>query len=174
MIIAHAPAGYLSAKWIQSRGLAAKGLIAAGIAGALAPDLDMFYFYLVDGRQHHHHTYWTHYPIVWGSLLAAAILWFCLARQSKAAALSLVFCINGFLHLVLDSLVGDIWWFAPFIDKPFAFFTVSPGFKPWWLNFILHWSFLVELLIVTASVLVFKRSRKKARQKITNVGTSGI
>lgn len=174
MIIAHAPAGYLCAKWMQSRGLALKGIIVAGIAGALAPDLDMFYFYLVDGRQHHHHTYWSHYPIVWGSLLVATLLWFLLARQSKAAGLSLIICLNGFLHLVLDSLVGDIWWFAPYVDKPYSFFTVSPGFKPWWLNFILHWSFLAEVIIVTTAILVFKKSRKKASQKTVDTNTSGI
>lgn len=161
MIIAHAPAGYLIAKGMQARGLAARGVVAAGILGALAPDFDMIYFYLWDGRQHHHHTYWSHYPIVWGSLLLLSLLWLYLSGKGKASILFFVFCLSGFFHLVLDSLVGDVWWLAPFVDKPYALFTIKAQFKPWWLNFILHWSFLAEVLIVSATIYVFRRSRKK-------------
>lgn len=161
MIIAHAPAGYLVSKELQSRGLSARGVVTAGVLGALAPDFDMFYFYLWDNRQHHHHTYWTHYPIVWGSLLLLSLAWIYLSGKSKTALLFFVFCLNGFLHLILDSLVGDVWWFAPFVDKPYALFTIKAQFTPWWLNFILHWSFLVELLISAGAVYIFFRSRKK-------------
>lgn len=161
MIIAHAPAGYLISKGLQSRGLSARGVVTAGVLGALAPDFDMFYFYLWDNRQHHHHTYWTHYPIVWISLLLLSLAWIYLSGKSKTALLFFVFCLSGFLHLILDSLVGDVWWFAPFVDKPYALFTIKAQFTPWWLNFILHWSFLVELLISAGAVYIFFRSRKK-------------
>lgn len=44
----------------------------AALLGAIAPDLDLFYFYTLDGRQHHHYSYWTHYPSVWFALMLLA------------------------------------------------------------------------------------------------------
>ncbi|RWU92561.1 metal-dependent hydrolase, partial [Escherichia coli] len=29
------------------------------------------------------------------------------------AWLGVVFCLNGIVHLLLDTLVGDIWWLMP-------------------------------------------------------------
>ncbi|MDP1666177.1 MAG: metal-dependent hydrolase [Methylobacter sp.] len=152
MIIGHLPAGYIVSKllfpYFESRDAVLRPFLWAGIFGAIAPDLDMVYFHLVDHRQHHHHTYFTHFPIVWASLLLLSFIWFNAARVKIRAGLAMIFSVNGLIHMLLDSVVGDIWWFAPFVDKAFAFFTVPALYKPWWLNFILHWSFAVELAIV--------------------------
>jgi len=160
MIIAHAPSGYILATSIIGRiacvAVSTKAIVAAGIVGALAPDFDMLYFHLIDNRQTHHHKYLSHWPIIWITLATASALWFGYARQSKAAILSLVFCVGGVLHIVLDSFVGDIWWFAPFIDQSYAMFTVPARFKPWWLSFILHWSFAVELAICIWALLIYR------------------
>ena len=56
--------------------------------------------------------------------------------------------------MVQDSVVGDIWWFAPFIDRSFALYT------PWWLNFVLHWSFALELAICAIAVITFRRRQR--------------
>lgn len=61
---------------------------------------------------------------------------------------------------VLDSVVGDIWWFAPFVDRPFALFTVPALYKPWWLNFFLHWSFALELAICAWALATYRRRRR--------------
>lgn len=161
MIIAHAPSGYILATSIIRRfsNLPASSIliITAGVIGALAPDFDMLYFHVVDHRQTHHHKYISHWPIVWLTLAVVSALWFNWARQSKAAILSFVFCLGGVLHLLLDSFVGDIWWFAPFIDKPYAMFTVPARFHTWWLNFLLHWSFAVELAICIWALLIYRK-----------------
>jgi hypothetical protein len=34
------------------------------------------------------------------------------------------------LHLVLDSIVGDIWWLAPFVDRRYSLFTVPAVYGP--------------------------------------------
>jgi len=152
MFIGHLPAGYIAAKLLFKRfantEVSARLFILAGVIGGIAPDFDMFYFYFVDNRQSHHHTYWPHYPVLWLAILAVSCAWFKLAANKSSAALMLVFSISGFIHMLLDSIVGDIWWFAPFIDKPYAMFTVEAVYKPWWLNFVLHWSFLLEILVV--------------------------
>ena len=133
--------------------------VLAGMIGALAPDLDMAYFYLIDHRQTHHHKYVSHWPILWLSLASAGGLCLLCARQSKAALLALVFSAGGVLHVILDSVVGDIWWLAPFIDQPYALFVVPALFTPWWLNFMLHWSFALELAIVAWALFIYRRRR---------------
>ena len=149
MIIGHLPAGYIASTFLSSKltviGVARKWLMWAGMFGAIAPDLDMLYFHLVDQRQHHHHTYWTHYPVVWGAALIASMAWLGWAKRSHPAAIAVMFSLNGFIHLLLDTIVGDIWWLAPFVDQRFSLFTVPALYQPWWLNFVLHWSFALEL-----------------------------
>lgn len=163
MIIGHLPAGYVFSKFIFPRfeGFVAssRGFPAAGIAGAVAPDLDMIYFYLVDHRQHHHHSYWTHYPIIWLVLLSLSVLWLKIGQRKSLAALAVVFSLNGVLHMLLDTIAADVWWFAPFWDQPFRLVTVPILLKPWWLNFFFHWSFAFELCIVLAALVIWKRNR---------------
>lgn len=162
MIIGHIPAGYITSRLLfphlHTWGVGLRAFLWAGMLGALTPDLDMLYFHLVDQRQHHHHTYWSHYPAVWGSLLLMSITWALARRNSSGAALALIFSLNGFVHLLLDTIVGDIWWLAPFVDQPFSLFTVPALYQPWWLSFILHWTFALELTVVAAAVLMWRRT----------------
>lgn len=161
MMIGHAPSGYLLATFLYptctARGIARPAFFAAAIIGALAPDLDMLYFHFADHRQHHHHTYWPHFPSVWLALLALTAAWSAISTTSRHAALAFVFCLGGFTHLLLDSIVGDIWWFAPLIDRPFSLFSVPARYHPWWLNFIFHWSFALELALWLWALLLYRR-----------------
>jgi inner membrane protein len=163
MIIGHLPAGYVLSKLLTDKlaraGINPRYVSVACIIGAIAPDFDMLYFHLVDNRQHHHHTYWSHYPIVWLALLVTALVWYRFASVNSKARLAVVFSLTGFMHLLLDSIVGDIWWIAPFFDQPYAIFTVPALYKPWWLNFILHWSFALELLLLGWAIVLWRRTR---------------
>lgn len=167
MFIAHAPSGYLLAVTLIERVRNGRdyssALMLAAVFGALAPDLDMIYFYLVDQRQTHHHKYFSHWPIVWLALGTASALWACRSAGSIRALSAAAFALGGLVHLVLDSLVGDIWWLAPVIDKPYALFTVAAVFKPWWLNFVLHWSFAAELAICFWALRTSKARRQRPR-----------
>ena len=163
MITAHAPSGYifarqLIARWRYMQGLpiSVRAAILIAVIGALAPDFDMLYFYLVDAGRTHHHRYFTHWPIIWLSLTGLSALAFRFSRSVRAFS-ALLFCSGAFLHLILDTLVGDIWWLAPFQDKPYALFTVPARFSPWWLNFFLHWSFVAELLIWAWAIRLYYR-----------------
>lgn len=162
MFIGHLPAGYITSELLYPRlsnqGVESSHFMWAGILGAIAPDFDMVYFYLVDHRQHHHHSYITHYPVIWGILLFLSIISFKVARNVYASSLAVIFAFNGLLHMVLDSIVGDIWWFAPLESKPFAFFTVPALYKPWWLNFIFHWSFALELSVLMWALYLWRKA----------------
>lgn len=162
MFVSHLPAGYLSAKYLYRRftatGAPLAWFVAAAMAGALAPDLDLLYFYLVDHRRTPHHLYWPHFPIVWFALLAASGVWLALARRKGAAALAFIFCVGGVGHLLLDTIVGDIYWGAPFLWQPVSLFTVPALYQPWWLNFFLHWSFGFELAILVWAIVLARKS----------------
>ena len=165
MFIAHLPAGYLLTATLLTRlrevPIKSITVFGAGLIGAMAPDLDLIYFYFVDNCKTHHHKYLTHWPLLWFLLLVVGVLWWKISRKSKGALLLMVGALNAFGHILLDSFVGDIWWFAPFLDKPFALFTVSSGLHPWWLNFICHWSFAVELTICIGAILLFLKRRNR-------------
>lgn len=165
MFIGHIPAGYLLSIGLRPRlsrpGRSATRFVAIGIFGAVSPDLDLFYFYLVDHARHHHHTYFTHLPLFWLGLLAI----FAAARKWRPAAaawpgLGLIFALNGFGHVVLDSIVGDVWWLAPWVDRPYSLFSVHRRLEPYWLNFILHGSFALELALLISAIVVFRRRRR--------------
>lgn len=169
MFIAHLPAGYLLSTSLRPRLLDrhhdARLFVLAGMIGAIAPDFDLAYFYLVDHRQHHHHTYFTHLPLSWALL----IVFFAIARRAAAArdrrwpTVGLFFALNGFGHLLLDSIVGGIWWLGPWIDQPFSLFTIHRRVEPWWLNFVLNPSFVLEIVLVVVALGVFCRSTRKKR-----------
>ena len=126
MFIAHIPSGYILAKFLEKKlkatGLSKKTFFALLMVGAVFPDLDLFYFYFIDGRSVHHHKYFVHWFSVWLPI-----------------------------------------FFAPFIDRPYVFFEVTPRYQPWWLNFILHWSFLVELLICVYALYLYFRKNEVLR-----------
>lgn len=161
MIIGHLPAGYLLGRLLATRIGAsqpsADSIIRASLAGSLAPDLDMIYFHLIDHRQHHHHAYPSHFPIVWLAMLALSLVWMYRARQKNTPVLVVVFALNGFIHLILDSIVGDIWWLAPFVDRPFSVFQVPAIRQPWWLNFVGHWTFGIEVALTLAALYLWRR-----------------
>jgi inner membrane protein len=162
MFIGHLPAGFITAKLLFSRFetsvVSHKTFLFWGMLGAIAPDIDLIYFYLIDHRQHLHHSYFTHFPVFWLLLLLASILWFRLASQSKNAALAILFSLGGFVHMFLDSTVGGIQWFAPFVNKPFALAKVPAIYHPWWLNFLLHWSFGIEIMVVCWAIYLWRTS----------------
>lgn len=161
MFIAHAPFGYilgeLTAPKVAKLFTKPILVIAVMVLGSLFPDIDMLYFYLIDHRHTHHHKYMTHWPIVWLGLILMSLAMLWVARNKKNPLLLFLFGVTGFLHLVLDSVVGDIWWFAPFVDKPYAMFTVPSTFSPWWLNFVLHWSFALELGICVVAFVMWRQ-----------------
>jgi hypothetical protein len=161
MIIGHLPAGYAISRLLircaEPLGISTTAFLWAGVIGALAPDLDMFYFHLIDQRQHHHHTYFTHYPIVWLVLLAISVVWLYGAKAKHYAAYATIFSLNGFAHMLFDTIVGDIWWLAPWGIEPFAFFSVPALYKPWWLNFVLHWSFAFELAALVWAIHLWRK-----------------
>jgi hypothetical protein len=108
MIIGDIPSGYLLARHLfakfEQRGVHESAFLWFGTIGAVFPDIDMIYFYGFDHRQHHHHTYFTHLPILWLSILALTIIWLRLKKNSSNAAFAFIFCHGGSISSYIGRL----------------------------------------------------------------------
>ena len=162
MFIGHLPAGYLCTRALirHSAAPAQRGhLLRAGLVCSVLPDLDMLYFYLVDEQQHLHHAYWTHLPFFWLCLFGLAVLLAGAGGARRLLPLLLVGAANIMLHLILDTLVGGVRWLSPLSDAWLTLVEVPARYEPWVLNFILHWTFGLELLVCLGALLLWRRGR---------------
>jgi hypothetical protein len=163
MLIAHMPAGYILSKLLyprlQSLAQGRTRFIAAGMLGSVAPDIDMLYFHFIDDRHHNHHSYWTHFPVVWGIVLLMSCIYCARRPRTAFQGAALIFCLNGFVHLLLDSIVGDIRWLAPWREQSFSLFTVTPRYSTWYLNYVFHWSFCLEVAVIVWAYWLWRKER---------------
>ena len=132
--------------------------MAAAITGAVFPDFDLFWFYLIDNRSIHHHRYWVHAPIFW--IFASAIIIPVLMVWGKTLLkLFLVFLAGIYLHIALDTIAGGIMWFWPYSGYLYEMVTVQPTHKHFILSFMAHWTFLLEIAVWLAALVVIIRAR---------------
>lgn len=148
MFIAHLPAGYLLARLSNASKLFMIGVL----IGSVAPDLDIMWFYSVDGGTIHHHEYLTHRPIFW-TLLLVIVGFFRLPFLQGLG-------VGGLVHMLLDSIVGRITWAWPLSSKTFTLVEVPATQSHWILSFLTHWTFVVEIAITLCAIVVFVYSRR--------------
>jgi inner membrane protein len=164
MFLAHIPAGYLLTKALVRRDRPDyRRLMATGLVASVLPDFDLFYHYLGDGGAHEHHNYITHTPVFWLvlSLLAAVVL---LVARRRDLLIYLAVVLSGvLLHLILDSVASGIMWLYPWSTAKLNLVPVPALYHPWVLNFVLHWTFGLELLIVAIAAAVFISTRRRSR-----------
>lgn len=152
MFIAHIPVSLALARIVSRRPLGLS-IIAVASFGAIFPDLDLIRFYLFDNHQRHHHDYWTHIPAIWVMIILGYSV-MCKFLKRPFGMLPLVFFTAVFSHLVLDTMAGAIKWLWPFSDKGFYLVTVPATHSKWYLSFLTHWTFAVEVIISILSLCV--------------------
>ncbi|MFV0408250.1 MAG: metal-dependent hydrolase [Paracoccus sp. (in: a-proteobacteria)] len=166
MLIAHLPSGYLLGRGVGARGT----VMAAALLGSVAPDFDMIWFHFVDHGRVLHHEYWTHLPAFWLGI-ALTLLPLLYWRASRLFAPAAAFLAGVFLHLILDTLVGGIMWLWPFDDRLLTLAVVPARYDNWVLSFILHWSFLAELIIIALALFAWRRDTAWRRMASGHVAT---
>jgi hypothetical protein len=83
------------------------------IIGSISPDIDFVYGYI---SKQNHRNFPTHYPILWLTmsclfgLMGLTIFWF---------------FVGAFLHVLVDMIDFEIYFFAPFILIPFSFLKLD-------------------------------------------------
>ena len=166
MFLAHMPAGYVVSKFLLTQfrlsNSKTKILMFLGILGSIFPDFDMFYFYLIDNKQHGHHSYWTHIPFYWILLLGIGYAFAFINRSRTFVAATTVFIGCALLHLFLDTFAGGgIKWFYPFSNEYLHIFHIPPRYNYWVWNYIFHWTAFAELLLISLATITFWRTRKQ-------------
>lgn len=165
MFIAHLPAGYLLSKYFKSKSteykLSWNMFVLIGLMGSILPDLDLFYFYLVDERQHQHHSYWSHIPIFWLSIYVFTASIFIVIQNKKMVLITTFIFAQIILHLILDTVSGGILWGYPLSIQYFVLFNVTPQYNWWVFNFILHWSFALEAAIILFALTTYMDLKSK-------------
>jgi len=130
-----------------------------GVFCSVLPDFDLIYFYTIDNRQHLHHSYWTHTPIFWlflSGLVYAVCRW---VFNRRFGAICVILLFNTWLHLILDTVAGGIYWFYPFSDVNIQWMHIPARYDWWVLNYIIHWTFMLEICIIMAAVYIYRRDR---------------
>jgi inner membrane protein len=132
---------------------------ASATASATA-DLDLLWFYLVSDRPVVHHAFWPHLPGAWLLAGGAAVFAFSLVRAPRPVWLGIgLVLVNVWIHLVLDTIVGGVRWGWPVSETEYRLFTVTARYRPWYVNFLAHWTFALELLVVALAWWQFGRRR---------------
>jgi inner membrane protein len=148
MLIAHLPAGYITAR---AAGAQSGPVFWAALLGSVFPDFDMIWFLFTDQGSIHHYKYWVHAPGFW-AFVAAVTLPFLKGIQRAAA---IWFLIAILVHLVLDSIGGGIMWLWPLSDHLFTLIEVPATQSHWVLSFILHWTFVAEVAVIGFAVWLY-------------------
>ena len=151
LFIAHLPAGYLLADRMTKDQPHRAALIATGLVASIFPDFDLLWFYLIDGRQSPHHDYVFHWPLFWIAVAFVAWLTTVLCRKPKARPFIAVALACLLLHMALDSIAAEIAWFKPLSGFEVNLTEVPPRYDWWVWNFILHWTFALEIMITAAA-----------------------
>ena len=170
MFLAHMPAGYLASKFLLSKfrfqQSNTKWLFFAGLLGSISPDFDMLYFYTIDNRQHSHHSYWTHIPFFWLCILVISYSIATFFRSRFLATIFTVFIAGILLHLILDSFAGGgIKWLYPIDQTYFSIFSIPASNRNWVLNYLFHWTALIELTIILLALFIFCKTRNNKRRE---------
>lgn len=163
MFIAHLPAGYILTHILQYKHHRSDYLW-LGLLASVLPDFDLLYFYLIDNRQNAHHTYFPHLPLFWFGLWAATVLIGKWSGKYSVYPVTLFFsCIM--LHMCLDSIAAPLYWFYPLSDIAVELVTVPARFDWWVWNYLFHWSFLLEIVIILIALCIFIRKKISCLRK---------
>ena len=117
MFAAHTSIGYLSTKLAlkySSHQEMRNRAYFFGVLGSVFPDIDLFWFYSLGQRAVHHHNYITHKPLAW-LLIIIPVITYLLVKKSKWSIVGICFFGNVMLHIITDTIVGNIHWLWPFV-----------------------------------------------------------
>jgi inner membrane protein len=156
VLTAHLPSGYVLARALPR---SIPGLLPVALLGAVAPDFDMIWFLFVDDGAIHHHRYWVHIPAFWAAVAVVALP---LAWWLGYLRTGLVFFAAILMHLALDTISGGIMWGVPFSDHLFALVEVPAAYSHWVISFMLHWTFLAEVVVWLVAITLWFRRRALA------------
>ena len=165
MTFAHLPAGYITCRLLYNqfkhRIDSWNCYLLWGLLGSVAPDFDHLYFWFIN-REQDQHLNFSHYPLFWVLLLIFSAFWFVIDRKSQNPVSAFMVSFGGFIHMILDTVPGHIFWLAPFSYQPFSIGELVEAANPWLVQSFPGWAYGVELLILIWSFSLFSRNSLRA------------
>lgn len=126
----------------------------------MAPDLDYYYTVLFDPLDHpSHHHYFTHYPLFWLLLWMLSVIWLGSSNMQNPVS-AFVFSLGGFIHTILDTIIGRIYWFAPFSFEKYGLVSVVRDYDPSRLPDFWNFGYGLEFLITLWAFNLWSRSQR--------------
>lgn len=170
MLVGHLPAAYLLGhtvcKAVPSKQLNSRTIVLAALVGGILPDFDLIYFYTLGGKQVVHHQYWSHIPFFWVVIYLFVSLITLICQNLKVFKILSVVFSAIVLHLSLDTITGQIHWLYPFSATTFTLVSV-PAVHEWWVaNFLLHWTFAIELLLIFLALIAYVKRQHSLQGKV--------
>jgi len=156
MLIAHIPSGYIVAKAFKQE---KKPIVISSLIFSMWPDLGLVYFYLFDSSIIHRH-FFPHLPIIMASAFLVTLPLYYMKFFEKMKIYYVLFFVNWLVHMILDSFTERIFWLYPLSNHGFQLIEIPAVFSHWIISFVLHWSFVVELAIVSFALILFLRAAK--------------
>jgi len=160
MLISHIPAGYIVTKKYNNIKKEEISFLKYGLIFSIWPDLDLFYFYLIDKRKSLHHLYFPHVPLFLIISFALIIVIKKLKLSQRIENIYYLFLLNWFVHLMLDTVTGGISYLYPLDKKLFYLIKIPPAYSNWITSFVLHWSFIIEIMIIIYALFLLFKERK--------------
>lgn len=161
MLIAHIPAGYITTRYYNRIAGENISFSRYGLLFSIWPDFDLLYFYLVDKKATFHHLYFTHIPLSVVIAFVFIVPIYLLDKSKKLFKIYLLFLISWFLHLILDTLTGGIAWLYPLKSSVIKLIEIPSQHSNWIVNFVFHWSFLIEISITAWAVILLFADKSK-------------
>jgi inner membrane protein len=161
---AHLPAGYITCRLLYStfekRIHAYSTYLFWGLFGAVAPDLDRFLQVMSDSSDETlKHDYFTHYPLFWLLLCMISYMWLSSSNNQNPVS-AFMFSLGGFIHTILDTVIGRISWFAPFSQEKYGIVSLVRHYDPSMLPDFWNFGYLLDFLIILWAFTLWSKSRK--------------
>ena len=134
-----------------------------GLFGAIAPDTDYLYLELFDSLNQNHHSYFTHYPFFWITLLLLSVLWLNLNRHSQNPVMAVLFSLGGLCHMVLDTIANQIYWLAPRTYDSFGLEMLFRAYAPALTQNTPDWEYIIEYIIIVWALYLYLEHHWRAR-----------
>jgi hypothetical protein len=141
------------------------------LIGSIAPDLDFLYLQLFEVWKYNHHYYPTHFPFTWAILLAGSALWLIASKKSQNPVLLFIFSLNGFIHMILDSVPHKIFWLAPFSYRGYGLDLLISRIDPVMIDEHPRWGEFVEAIIFILALYLFIYNGSLGRDNAKNTST---
>jgi hypothetical protein len=78
-----------------------------------------------------------------------------------------MFSLNGFVHMILDSVPHKIFWLAPFSYRGFSVNALFKRIAPSIVEDHPYWSYSIEALIIILALFLFVDSQRTTRRTTT-------